>query len=151
MSSSKIKLSVGALVSAMVLIGGFEGYRQTAYRDAVGIPTACFGTTSGVRMGQTYAPEECAGLLVRDVIEASRVLDCVTVPLTDGQQTALTSWAYNVGVQAACRSTLVKKANAGEPPQVWCEELMRWVYAGGKKLAGLERRRSEERALCLGS
>lgn len=149
--SGKIKLTVGALVAAMSLIGGFEGYRQIAYRDAVGVPTACFGSTSGVRMGQTYKPEECAGLLVRDVVEASRVLECVTVPLTDGQQTALTSWAYNVGVGAACASTLVRRANAGQPAEVWCDELMRWVYAGGKRLAGLERRRAAERELCLAS
>lgn len=147
--SGRIKLTVGALVAAMSLIGGFEGYRQVAYRDAVGVPTACFGSTADVRMGQTYRPEECAGLLVRDVVEASRVLECVTVPLTDGQQTALTSWAYNVGVSAACESTLVKQANAGQPAEVWCDELLRWVYAGGKKLRGLERRREAERQICL--
>lgn len=135
----------------MVLIGGFEGVRQASYYDPVGIPTACFGTTDGVEIGQRYKPEECAALLAADVLEASRVLNCINDDLTDGQQTALTSWAYNVGVSAACGSTLVKRANAGEPASAWCAELDRWVFARGIRLRGLVRRRAEERAICDGA
>jgi len=141
------KLSIAALTSAMVLIGGYEGYSTRLYLDPVGIPTACFGATRDISTDQK--PEECAALLVRDVVWASRVLDCIDVPLTDNQQTALVSWAYNVGANAACTSTLVRLANAGVPTAHWCAELDRWVYAGGRKLPGLVRRRAEERELCL--
>src|SRR5690606_24325011 len=118
-------------------------------RLAHDLPTACFGSTRGVQIGKQYRPEECAALLARDVIEAARVLDCFTVPLTEGQQTAVTSWAYNVGVSAACGSTLVRLANAGRAAAEWCDQLLRWNRAGGKVVAGLVRRRAEERALCV--
>jgi lysozyme len=148
---SNIRLTVRALVAAIVLIGGFEGYRQVTYKDKLAhdLPTACFGSTRGVKLNHEYRPEECAGMIAGDVLEAARVLDCFTVELTENQQVAVTSWAYNVGVKAACGSTLVRLANAGEPATVWCEQLMRWRNAGGKEVAGLTRRRAEERALCL--
>lgn len=144
-----IRITVGALVSAMTLIGGFEGYRQIAYLDPVAIPTVCFGATHW-NGGKHQRPEQCAALLARDVLEASRVMDCIRVPLTDGQQAALTSWAYNVGVPAACGSTLVRLANAGSPPQVWCAQLNRWNKAHGIVLPGLVQRRAAERVLCEG-
>lgn len=146
----KMRLTITALTSAMVLVGGFEGYRTVAYRDPINIPTACFGATAGVALGQNYRHEQCAALLARDVLEAARVLDCVTVSLTDGQQAALTSWAYNVGVPAACASTLVRLANGGKPSKEWCPQLRRWVKAGGITLPGLVKRREAETQLCLG-
>ncbi|WP_405045477.1 glycoside hydrolase family protein [Pseudomonas aeruginosa] len=45
------------------------------------------------------------------------------------------------------RSTLLRKLNAGDVRGA-CAELSRWVYAGGKKLGGLVRRRAAERELC---
>lgn len=144
------RLTAAALVATMALVGGFEGYRQVAYSDPVGVPTVCFGSTqwSG---GDTQRPEQCAALLARDVIEASRVLECFTVSLTDPQQAAVVSWAYNVGVTAACGSTLVRRANAGEPASEWCGELSRWVKSRGIVLPGLVNRRLLEQAICEGS
>lgn len=47
------------------------------------------------------------------------------------------------------KSTLFKLAKQGYRPEL-CDQFRRWVYAGGKKLRGLEIRREKERALCLG-
>ena len=58
------------------------------------------------------------------------------------------SWTYNVGVGAACRSTLVKKANAGDIEGA-CNELPRWNRAGGRVIKGLVNRRADEQRLCL--
>ena len=44
-------------------MAGAEGLRTVAYKDPVGIPTACFGETQGVRLGQTYTVEECRQML----------------------------------------------------------------------------------------
>jgi lysozyme len=74
----------------------------------------------------------------------------VKAPLADHEAAAVLSWGYNVGVSAACTSTLVAKINAGAPAKEWCVELKRWVYAGGKKLRGLERRREAEYTMCIG-
>nr|MBJ6969775.1 glycoside hydrolase family protein [Vibrio cholerae] len=50
-------------------------------------------------------------------------------------------------VGAFSRSTLLKKLNAGEMTQA-CDELKRWVYAGGKKWKGLMNRREIEEEVC---
>ncbi|HTD03821.1 lysozyme [Undibacterium sp.] len=44
--------------------------------------------------------------------------------------------------------TMVRKLNAGDYAGA-CNELPRWVYAGGKILPGLVKRRAAEQELCL--
>lgn len=144
------RIVAAGIAAAIPLVATFEGLRQRAYLDPVGIPTACFGATKGVRLGQVYSRSQCNDLLARDLLEANAAVDsCVRVPLTEGQRIALVSFTYNVGRGAFCGSTLVRKLNAGDYVGA-CNELPRWVYAKGVKLPGLEKRRHEERAVCLG-
>ncbi|ALD93454.1 lysozyme [Cupriavidus gilardii CR3] len=149
-SDLRTRLIAAGIAAAVPLVAAFEGLRQTAYLDPVGIPTACFGATKGVRLGQVYTREQCDDLLAKDLLEANAgVNSCVRVPLSEGQRTALVSFAYNVGRGKFCGSTLVRKLNAGDYVGA-CNELPRWVYAKGVKLPGLVNRRAQERALCLG-
>jgi lysozyme len=83
------------------------------------------------------------------LLKHSKALECINHPLTDGQKAAFLSFAFNVGNGNFCGSTLVRKANAGDMRGA-CAELSRWVYAGGKELPGLVRRRAAERAMCEG-
>ena len=83
-------------------------------------------------------------LLVKDVEAAERsVLRLITVPLTNGQFDALVSFTFNLGAGALQRSTLRRKVNREEHDDVPAE-FLRWVWAGGKKLRGLVRRREAE-------
>ncbi|WNG71549.1 lysozyme [Cupriavidus gilardii] len=149
-SDLRTRLIAAGIAAAVPLVAAFEGLRQTAYLDPVGIPTACFGATKGVRLDQVYTREQCDDLLAKDLLEANAgVNSCVRVPLTDGQRTAFVSFTYNVGRGAFCGSTLVRKLNAADYVGA-CNELPRWVYAKGVKLPGLVSRREQERALCLG-
>ncbi|USE78818.1 lysozyme [Cupriavidus gilardii] len=149
-SDFRTRLIAAGIAAAVPLVAAFEGLRQTAYLDPVGIPTACFGATKGVRLGQVYTREQCDDLLAKDLLEANAGVDsCVHVPLTEGQRIALVSFTYNVGRGAFCGSTLVRKLNARDYVGA-CNELPRWVYAKGVKLPGLVNRREQERALCLG-
>ena len=75
---------------------------------------------------------------------------CIAVPMTVGQEAALTDAAYNIGPAIVCHSTLQRYANAGQWPQA-CAQLSRWVYAGSQQLPGLVKRRASERALCEGN
>ncbi len=85
-------------------------------------------------------PAEATELLRKDVRIAERaVLRLVSVPLTDGQFGALVSFAFNLGAVALQRSTLRRKTNRGEHESVPAE-LMKWVWAAGKRLPGLVRR-----------
>ena len=134
---------------AIAAVGGFEGLRQTAYRDPVGIPTICFGETKGVRMGDRATLEECRNMLQDSLqIADEEVARCTRAPLPDHRRAALVSFTYNVGGSAYCNSTLVRKLNAGDIPGA-CNELNRWVYAKGIKLPGLVARRGQEYQMCM--
>lgn len=150
--SNKAKLiaAIGAAVAALAvpLVARYEGTVQTAYRDPVGIVTACTGHTGPeLQMGQVFTREQCEDMLYKDLLKHTAALECVKAPMSDGQKAAFLSFAFNVGNGAFCSSTLARKANAGDMHGA-CAELSRWTYAGGKQLPGLVKRRAAERQLC---
>lgn len=139
----------GALVVAISTVSYFEGRENTAYRDPVGVVTICDGHTSTARLGQTLSDEECDELLAGDLGAAFDAVDeHVEVEMPPTRRAALASFVFNVGDGAFQRSTLLKRLNAGKTRQA-CDELLRWVYAGGRQLRGLVTRRRAERELCL--
>ena len=148
------KGALGLTASALLVgtLAGYEGYREHAYRDSVGVPTIGFGSTAGVRMGQRTDPVRAVQRLSADVsATARRVAACIgDVPLYQAEFDAYTSLAYNVGTTAFCGSTLVKKLRATPPDYAAaCAEILRWDYAGGQRLAGLTRRRQAEHRQCV--
>jgi len=138
-----------------VLIGGaalWEGDKREAYIDIVGVPTVCYGHTGpDVQFGKTYTLQECNNILRKDLIEhTGPMLQCINVPISENEYTAYALFTLNVGASAFCKSSLLKKLNAGDHRGA-CEGLMQWVYAGGKQVKGLYNRRLYERAICLGT
>lgn len=149
MISENVKKRAAWVAIATTCVAGFEGVRQVAYLDPVGIPTICFGETQGVKMGDRKTMDECKALLADSLMIANRGVDqCIKAPLSDYQRAALVSFTYNVGTGALCRSTLAKKMNAGDMAG-GCNELSQWVYAKNIKLPGLVKRREAERQMCL--
>ena len=136
----------------MVFVANWEGDERTAYADklAYGLPTVCNGHTGpDVKVGDVWTKAQCDAVLVRNLEKhGSGLLKCVTVPLNQNQFDALSSWTFNVGVGAACGSTLVKLLNQGQYTSA-CNQLPRWNRAGGKEVRGLTNRRMAERDLCL--
>lgn len=134
--------------TGVALIKRFEGFSPTVYKDAVGIPTIGYGHV--VRKGETFTrltEAEAEALLRQDVGIAERAaLRLTTRALTDGQFDALVSFVFNLGSGAYQRSTLRRKVNGGYDAEV-PEEFLRWVWAGGRKLRGLIRRRTAEAEL----
>jgi lysozyme len=142
-----ISLSATALVALLL----HEGYRENAYTPLAGdVPTIGFGTTSGVKLGDRTNPEKAINVALRDVqgFEGA-IKSCVTVPLHQYEYDAYTSLAYNIGSNAFCRSTLVKKLNTQDYAGA-CNQILRWDQFQGKPLAGLTKRRQEEHKKCLG-
>ena len=131
------------------LIKRFEGFMGEVYICPAGYPTIGYGHvvkddedfSAGINEAQAEA------LLHQDATIAERaVLRLINVPLTDGQFDALVSFTYNLGGGALQRSTLRRKINREEHAEV-PEQLIRWIWAGGRKLKGLLRRRQAE-AIC---
>lgn len=141
--------SLAAVLLAVPLVATWEGTVLTTYDDPVGIPTVCHGITDeAMTLRGRFSEPECQALLGAELMRHAVALDaCIKRPLEANQAAAVLSWAYNVGTDAACGSTLVRKLNAGQP---FCAELSRWVFAKGVKLRGLVKRRAAERALCEG-
>ena len=141
-------LIAGSLAMAASIVGYFEGRELIGYADPVGIPTICYGHTATAKVGDTKSPEECERLLQQDLGIALNAVDHALPNLPAQTRAALGSFTYNVGVGAFNGSTLLRKAKSGDLIGA-CNELTRWVYAGGRKLKGLVNRRAAERELCL--
>ena len=150
---SKARIAAGAIAvsaASLVAIATYEGYRGNAYQDSVGVPTIGFGETAGVKMGDKTTPERAlVQLLASTEKHADAIRACIHVPLYQHEFDAYVSLSYQIGAGAFCRSTLIKKLNKGDYTGA-CNELDKWVYAGGKKLPGIVKRRQKEKETCLG-
>lgn len=150
-TASRLKKGGVGLVAAIALIGGYEGVRTVAYRDIVGVPTVCFGETRGVKMGDRYTMEECREMLGDGIVEfEAGMRKCLTRPdaVPIKAYVAFLSLSYNIGTGAFCKSTVARKANAGDIRGA-CDAILAWNKAGGRVVAGLVNRRADERRICL--
>lgn len=133
-------------IQGLELIKQYEGFSPVIYRCPAGYDTIGYGHL--IRQGEDFAegisPLWAEELLRRDVAESEHaVLRLIAVPLTDGQFDALVSFTFNLGAGALQRSSLRRAINRGEYDEA-PEQLRRWVYANGKRLKGLVRRREAE-------
>ena len=121
-----------------------EGLRLEAYRDAAGVLTIGYGHTKGVREGDRISAYWAKELLREDVEEVAKNVLSLGVARTEGQLDARTSFAFNVGFGRLCRSTLLKTIRRRGSRNQIKRQFKRWVYADGKRLRGLEKRREWE-------
>jgi lysozyme len=123
----------------------FEGFRRDAYRDAAGVLTIGYGHTgSDVREGDritTYGAEQ---LLQLDLKTHEAAVRRLHVARTQGQFDALVSFVFNLGIGRLHRSALLKTIREGGSKAAITREFKRWVFADGKRLPGLVKRREWE-------
>lgn len=152
MAISQRLMALG-LTSAVALSGGMlvaenEGLVLGTYLDPIGIVTSCYGHThEALKLGQDFTEAQCLEQLAVDLSHYNARLLALSPPLSQGEHMAYLSFIYNVGIGAFTRSTLRKKLQNDDRIGA-CKELKRWVYAAGKKLAGLVRRRQSEFVFC---
>jgi len=72
------------------------------------------------------------------------VRGALTKEINENQFSALVCFAYNVGVGAFKKSTLLRKININPNDETIAVEFAKWTKAGGKVLLGLVRRRKAE-------
>ncbi len=137
--------------SALVAIVTHEDYSDTAIIPVPGdVPTIGFGTTEGVKPGDTITAPRAVARALADVQKFEGALKtCVKVPLAQYEYDAYVSLSYNIGSSAFCGSTLVKKLNAGDYAGA-CQQILVWDKFKGKPLRGLTTRRQAEYKTCIG-
>lgn len=135
----------------LLLVTNYEGLRLEAYQDSVGVWTIGYGhTDDDVFPGMTITEDEADQILMEDVDRFEEfVNDAVTVPLTQWQFDALVSFCFNLGQGNLGGSTLLRVLNGGDYKTA-AQEFNEWIYAGGKKLRGLVRRRKAESLMFQG-
>jgi lysozyme len=151
---------ISSKVSAAKIIANFENIRLKAYKDSAGIWTIGYGSTynpeTGTRIKEGDVITKETALRWLNLVTASTqnsVKNLVKRPINDRQLAALTSLAYNIGVGAFSRSTLLRKLNAGANDQevaAHFADFNKVTTPKGKVVSrGLIRRRKEEAELYL--
>jgi lysozyme len=131
----------------------FEGLRLEAYQCPAGVYTIGYGSTrfpdgSCVCMyDKLHAEAEATELLKYTVQAYEQCINDALPNLNQNQFDALVSFTYNIGIGAFLASTLLKLAKVNAQDPRIRNEFLRWNIAGGKILAGLQTRRSEEARL----
>ena len=155
----KNKLFGGALAALVTFVGVNEGIKYSAYQDSGGVWTICYGSTSGVKKGDTATPNQCKELLVTELIEHAKPLLGVPYQLPDNVLIAYTDFCYNIGVGACNRSTGLKKLRNSDIIGA-CKEILKWRFVAGrdcfadknkKFCGGIKARRHLEYNLCTGN
>jgi lysozyme len=140
----------------LALIKKYEGCELAAYRCPAGILTIGYGSTgSHVKAGMVITEPEAEALLKRDVARFETGVDAIlgSAPTTSNQFSALVSFAFNLGLHALMKSTLMKRhksadfAKAADQFRLWNKARVRGQLV---PLAGLTARREAERSLYLG-
>ena len=140
-------------MNAIDLIKKYEGFRPQSYQDSVGVWTIGYGTTringQPVKAGTTITEDQALQLVKQEVNKLWSQIESITkVNLNDNQMNALIDFAYNLGFSALKTSTLMKYVNESQFDKA-ADEFGRWVFAGGKVLPGLVKRREAEEQLFL--
>ena len=131
------------------LIKTYEGCRLTAYKCPAGVWTIGYGHTAGVKQGDTITPLQANTLLTVDLQKFENAVNkAVKKPITQNEFDALVSFAFNVGIGNFEKSTLLRLVNLGQF-ELAAKQFEKWIYAGGKPLTGLKKRRLAEKTLFL--
>ena len=125
-------------------IKGFEALELKAYKCPANVLTIGYGHTRGVKDGQAITEAQADALLKGDILVVEQFLNGLNINLTQGQFDALVDFCFNLGQQKLLNSTLLAKISVHATDDEIAAQFRRWVYANGKKLNGLVKRREWE-------
>lgn len=122
-----------------------------AYRDVVGVWTACDGIAN-VPANARFTEAQCSAMLEAALTDTAEHIMACTPGLAggghDNQRIAAVLLAHNIGWPRYCRSTARARFNVRQY-RAACDAFLPWDMAGGRHVAGLTARRQRERALCI--
>lgn len=130
----------------LALIRRFEGCRLVAYLCPAGVWTLGWGSTGpGIKKGATWTQDQADARLDSDAMAyyMATIKASPGLALHPEIAQAIADFVYNLGLTRYKASTLKKRIDAED----WdgaCEQIVKWVYGGGRKLPGLILRRQAE-------
>lgn len=137
------------------LIKKFEGYRTKPYRDVAGLWTIGYGHLigNGKTLPDQYNREFTEGeideLLRQDLAKFERGVTLqFPMLLRQCEFDSLCSFSFNLGLGTLKKSSLRKDILANNKEQA-AKDFLKYIYAGGKPVDGLKRRRLAEQKLFL--
>ena len=137
------------------LIKKFEGYRSKPYRDVAGLWTIGYGHLigNGKTLPDHYNREFTEGeideLLRQDLAKFERGVTLqFPMLLRQCEFDSLCSFSFNLGLGTLEKSSLKKDILASNKEQA-AKDFLKYIYAGGKPIEGLKRRRLAEQKLFL--
>jgi lysozyme len=135
-------------MQGLELVKAFEEFSPVPYADVAGHLTIGYGHLIKEGEKWQHIDELQAEKLLRHDLRVAEyaVQRFIHVVLTDNQFSALVSFTFNLGAGALQRSTLRQKINRNEHQDV-PNEMLKWVFSGGKRWHGLWRRRKAESVL----
>lgn len=149
-------LLISKKVSAEKLIAKFEGLKLNAYPDTGGIWTIGYGNTfnpfTGVKVkeGDKISKATAIDWLKKDIEKRQIAISkLIKVPISSNKLAAITSLAYNIGLAAFQRSTLLRLLNEKAPVEQIADQFLKWNKVKGVEVRGLTNRRKLERELFL--
>lgn len=130
------------------LVKRFEGLRLKPYLCSAGVPTIGYGHTGKniTLLTKPITKEQAELLLASDLRSFYEGTKMLCPNANERQLCALTSFSYNVGLNAIKNSTLRKVFNKGDIKGAKIQ-LLRWNKAGGRVVKGLTLRRQAEASL----
>jgi lysozyme len=135
--------------SGIAFIREAEGCKLQAYKDGGGVWTIGVGHIKGVHQGQYITQFEADELLKMDLEDHDISLLLGDAQTSQNQFDAMSSLAFNIGIDAFAGSTGLKRHKLGNFMGAANAFLM-WNKDNGKVVPGLTRRREAERKLYLG-
>lgn len=131
----------------LALVKRAEGCKLKAYICPAGKLTIGYGSTGAhVKPGMVITQAQADELLRSDLRRFEDWVAEHCAPATDNQFSALVSFAFNLGNRALEESTL-RKLHLQRKYDMAQAQFHKWVFAGGKKLPGLIKRRAAEAEL----
>lgn len=164
-AATGVSAALAVLLAAAAAVEPFtaarEGHKNVGYHD-ISHPTdgrydaVCNGHTLPYSAGVRFTDAQCARFLTADEQKYARLIEhCLPAkPLPFGVAKAFVDTAYNLGAGGFCKSSMSRKAKAGDLAGA-CAAISLYVYSGGKdctikanRCGGIPAARNSERTLC---
>lgn len=143
-----------ASTSAVETIKKWEWFRDKAYQDSTGTWTIGYWFTNvdwkPVQPWMTMDRWTADNLLWQEISQRQNFMNYITVPLSDSQKAALSSFEFNLWswIREKNAKPILDKINAGDLQGAW-NLMKQYAYSKWQKLQGLSNRRNEEARLLL--